>query len=353
MEIFKDIKSEFKTLDFLENNYELINKNLKEIKNQIEKNNEVKNNLKKVMNEKKNKISEIMVKKGKGDGKGGETMVKKGKVGDNDGCMDYGKDDMDNGKGDLRLDDDNDGCMDNNDDVDNEDFTVRGNNDQVNDDKMVNSDKMINNNDDGTLLNTQMKLLPNTIEDLNSEIIKEKTQLKFINVSDEAKIEYENKKNQLDKILNELENTTNTKKSYEDKINEIKGILIKELILLTEKIDKEFQNLFNQMGCEGKIEFVYKNLNLNSSKGSGYDEDEGNGKDNGKGNGNHDVGNDNKNGNKNGNEYTKHNHNPYKSLNPNQPCNTNQPLNPNQPPKPNNHNINPNHNSNNTLPCKN
>ncbi|EOB15517.1 Structural maintenance of chromosomes protein 5, partial [Nosema bombycis CQ1] len=122
-------------------------------------------------------------------------------------------------------------------------------------------------------LSTQMKLLPNTIEELNSEIIKEKTQLKFINVSEESKIEYENKKNQLDKIANELENTTNTKKSYEDRIKEIKKGVIKELVNLTEKIDKEFQKLFKEMGCEGKIEFVYEKnggcVNGGSSKVGG------------------------------------------------------------------------------------
>lgn len=107
-------------------------------------------------------------------------------------------------------------------------------------------------------LGEQMRLLPDTVEELNSEIQKEKTQLKFLNVNEEAKVEYENKKSQLDRISEDLSNILKNKKKYEERVKSKRIFLIKEIGILVEKINKEFQDLFSQIGCEGKLEFYHK-----------------------------------------------------------------------------------------------
>ncbi|KAF9762967.1 Structural maintenance of chromosomes protein 5 [Nosema granulosis] len=204
---YKDIKSEFKKLDFLESNFQIVDKSIKELIKQIEEHERVKNRLKVSIDEYSSKLKEI-------NNKFSSKEVNKASKEINKASKEINKasnSTLDTINGTLPLD-----------------------------------------------FSEQMKLLPNTVEELNSEIHREKTQLKFINVNEEAKAEYEDKKIQLDRITADLSKMLKNKKKYEEEVRRKRSFLIKAIKDLVEKINKEFENLFAQINCRGQLEFYHK-----------------------------------------------------------------------------------------------
>ncbi|KAG5859110.1 SMC N-terminal domain-containing protein [Encephalitozoon hellem] len=102
--------------------------------------------------------------------------------------------------------------------------------------------------------------LPDTIDELDEEIIKEKAQIKIYAVDSKAMGEFEVREQDLKELNEDISRCSNTLENVKKKILDIKSILIDKIGRMTSKMDEQFGNLFKKIGGDGRVVFIYDGL---------------------------------------------------------------------------------------------
>lgn len=102
--------------------------------------------------------------------------------------------------------------------------------------------------------------LPNTIEELDDEIAKEKAQLKFYNVDGRVLGEFETKEQDLRAVEEAISKRSQELEEIKGKGLGMRGVLAERVQGMTRAIDERFRGLFAKAGWNGKVVFASEGL---------------------------------------------------------------------------------------------
>lgn len=104
--------------------------------------------------------------------------------------------------------------------------------------------------------NAALGMVPNTMEELDEEIVRERTQLAFYDVDVEARRRYEMEEQSLNVLESEIQEQMERMRGIEEQTCEIRNGLVVRIGAAVGKIDRSFGELFGRLECEGRVVFV-------------------------------------------------------------------------------------------------
>lgn len=102
--------------------------------------------------------------------------------------------------------------------------------------------------------------LPNTIDELDEEIIKEKAQIKFYTIDSKAVGVFEVREKDLKELNEDISKYSKVLESVKKKSLRIRDILVDKIGRMASRIDDRFRNLFKKVGGDGRVMFIYDEL---------------------------------------------------------------------------------------------
>ncbi|CAD26110.1 putative NUCLEAR PROTEIN OF THE SMC FAMILY [Encephalitozoon cuniculi GB-M1] len=102
--------------------------------------------------------------------------------------------------------------------------------------------------------------LPDTIDELDDEIIKERAQLKLYNVDRGAVEQFEVREQDLRSLNKDISRHSEGLENIKKKGSDVKNVLIERIEKMVCSIDKQFRSLFRRAGGDGSVVFINDGL---------------------------------------------------------------------------------------------